>query len=419
MHLIGNCLPLIFFQKAKISTTDEQKKKYATTHVVLSTAESEILRVKSATLSRNLDNNNNSNSRKHLSDKSIDRSLHNRRLFKHQQAYKRSLTLSLFEQKWNILKEKYSQPGIGNENLRQFWLESDTNMKQQASSGSELLRLLVKIFWTAICMLESDYEHEFVLSIEIISQILDKIDLRTGIANKGQLLVHKNEFRTNLELYAFRINWPAYPGLQNLLMKGCTCPSPATVEATQKLLVELIPHCSQLNFIDPNSSSLHGLSGVAMNLLALLPTLLCNYERPSEMCVKAAQAYCKQIYEHIQHLEQQRGLKLQQVEIVDAVQIQKITKLEQLKNLAHVMNLYSTGQFGKDRVQWCKCVITYLSEYFEQCQAEEMMCQKSGGKHENKSGTTAVDNFYYSWILFLTELLDKSKWKLLFLGHFS
>jgi hypothetical protein len=132
--------------------------------------------------------------------------------------------------------------------------------------------------------------------VEIISQILDRIDLSTGTANNGQLLVHKNEFRTNLELFAFRINWPGFPGLQNLLLKGCTCPSTGAVEATQRLLVQLIPHCSKLNFIEPSVSeglSTHGLNGVALNLLALLPTLILNYERPSEMCIKAAQGYFK------------------------------------------------------------------------------------------------------------------------------
>jgi hypothetical protein len=139
----------------------------------------------------------------------------NSRLFKHQQAYSRSLSLCLFEQKWRVLRDKYSEPGVQRREKLRYFVET-----RAASTASELLRLLVKIFWTAICMLESDFEHEFVLATEIIGRVLGKIDLGTGIANKGQLLVHKNEFRTRLELYAFRINWPGYPGLQSLLMKG-------------------------------------------------------------------------------------------------------------------------------------------------------------------------------------------------------
>ncbi len=62
------------------------------------------------------------------------------------------------------------------------------------------------------------------------------------------------------------------------------------------------------------------------------------------------------------------------------------------------MNLYSNSQFGKDRVQWTKCVITYLSEYFEQCQLEEAP----------SSSSASSSSFYFNWITFLTELLDKS-----------
>jgi hypothetical protein len=58
------------------------------------------------------------------------------------------------------------------------------------------------------------------LAIEIIEQILSKIDLNSGVAANGQLLVHKNEFRTHLELFLFKINWVDFPGLQNLLLKG-------------------------------------------------------------------------------------------------------------------------------------------------------------------------------------------------------
>ena len=69
------------------------------------------------------------------------------------------------------------------------------------------------------------------------------------------------------------------------------------------------------------------------------------------------------------------------------------------------MNLYATNSFGKDRAQWTKCVITYLSEFFQQCLNEH-----SGGENEptataNKSSSHF---FYFNWIVFLTELLEKT-----------
>ena len=351
----------------------------------------DLIRAKSATLSRN---------QTALKKKSLDRCktiesantrLRSHMKFRHQQAYSQSLTLSLFEQKWQILQEKNNQLNTGGKSKITSYFEQFKSLKSRASNGSDNLRLLVQIFWTAICLLESDYEHEFLLSIEIISQILNKIDLSTGVASNGQLLVHKNEFRTHLELFAFRINWPGYPGLQNLLIKGCTCSSSNAIETTQRLLIQLIPHCSKLNFVDPHGDECNGLAGISMNLLALLPTMIYNYEQPTELCIGAAQLYYKVLCEKVSLVEQQqRGSKPQEPDRHS--RIQRSTKLEHLKNLAHVMNLYSTGNFGKDRAQWTKCVITYLSEYFQQCQCDE----------------TACTSFYFKWIVFLTELLDKS-----------
>lgn len=37
---------------------------------------------------------------------------------------------------------------------------------------------------------------------------------------------------------------------------------------------------------------------------------------------------------------------------------------EDLTNLATVMSLYSRGTFGKDSVQWTKCVIKYLLDVY-------------------------------------------------------
>jgi len=197
-------------------------------------------------------------------------------------------------------------------------------------------------------------------------------------------------------MFTFGINWSSYPGVQNLLLKGCTCPSSSlsTIESTQRILIKFIPYCFKLNFIDPrNGQKEHGLRSLAMNLLALLPTMIQHYEKPTDLCQEAAQAYLRVLKEQCQLIEsaQQRPVITGQ-----NIRIQyQGNQLEQLKNLSHVMNLYSSGMFGKDRVQWTKCVITYLSEYFQQCQYEE-------------AGTIVSAQFYFDWIVFLTELLDKS-----------
>ena len=314
--------------------------------------------------------------------------------YKHQIAYKKSLTLSLFNHKWQLLQERIGNSSINVNRVPKFlrYFNHMNKSHHAINTNMENLKILVQIFWTAICLLESDFEHEFVLAIEIIEQILDKIDLNTGLAQNGQLLIHKNEFRTHLEMFAFKINWPNFPGLQNLLMKGCISTNQTTLDATNRILVDLIPHCSKLNFVDPNGMSYNGLWGLSMNMIALLPTMIYNYESPNELCVKAAESYCKVIKEQIRILEEQQ--QKPQIAPQQYIGIQKLNKIENLKNLTHVMNLYLTNSFGKDRLQWTKCVITYLSEFFQLC------------KNETQD-TTNKTNFYLNWIVFLTELLDK------------
>jgi hypothetical protein len=63
-----------------------------------------------------------------------------------------------------------------------------------------------------------------------------------------------------------------------------------------------------------------------------------------------------------------------------------------------VLNSYINGKFVKDRLQWSKCVITYLSEYFTQ------FSQKQQATTHDASNL----NFHLKWIIFLTELLEKN-----------
>lgn len=70
------------------------------------------------------------------------------------------------------------------------------------------------------------------------------------------------------------------------------------------------------------------------------------------------------------------------------------------------MNLYSTNSFGKDRAQWTKCVITYLCEFFQQCLNEQS--SNNGADSLTDDSSSKSCNFYFNWIVFLTELLEKS-----------
>ena len=103
------------------------------------------------------------------------------------------------------------------------------------------------------------------------------------------------------------------------------------------------------------------------------------------------------------HQQQQQ----QHHQVKSMLNVQKSNKIEQLKCLVHVMNLYSTNSFGKDRSQWSKCVITYLSEFFQFCQNEQNGSSPTLQGTDEQSNSSTSNNFYFNWIVFLTELLDK------------
>ena len=71
-------------------------------------------------------------------------------------------------------------------------------------------------------------------------------------------------------------------------------------------------------------------------------------------------------------------------------------------NLTHVIGLYSSGSFGKDRSQWAKCVITYLSEWLcDEEKDDDTDADESGGRVSRRRA------LHLSWLVFLSELLTK------------
>lgn len=83
--------------------------------------------------------------------------------------------------------------------------------------------------------------------------------------------------------------------------------------------------------VDPSQSI-----AFPMNVIALLPYMLLNYEDANELCIRSA-------------------------ENIAQVSIEKSKKLE---NLGTVMNLYSRRTFSKESFQWTKCVVKYLYDTY-------------------------------------------------------
>merc|ERR1719334_688889 len=205
-------------------------------------------------------------------------------------------------------------------------LKSQTNLARSRSAQSlkvqdqtsqeDKMNILVQLFWICVAILESDYEHEFLLGLRLLDKVLSKLPL------------DRPDTREKVEKILTGLKWPSFPGLHSLLLKGCTHPN--TYEPTIALLSRLT---LQLDFpvVDPSLNL-----AFPMNVIALLPYLVMNYEDANDLCITSADNIAR-------------------------VSTEKSKKLE---NLSTVMTLYSRRTFSKESFQWTKCVVKYLYDTY-------------------------------------------------------
>lgn len=174
------------------------------------------------------------------------------------------------------------------------------------------MTILAQLFWLAVSLLESDYEHEFLLALRLLARVLHRLPL------------DRPDARDKVEKLQQQLKWTGYPGVHALLLKGCT--HSVTYEQTIALLSQMAPLLC-LPVCDPTQSC-----AFPMNVIALLPYMLLHYEDANEVCVRSA--------ENIAQVSSELGAKLE--------------------NLGTVMTLYSRKTFSKESFQWTKCVVKYL-----------------------------------------------------------
>ena len=177
--------------------------------------------------------------------------------------------------------------------------------------------LLVQFFMISVAMLETDYEHEFLLALRLMDKVLNNLQL------------DNKDCQEKIEKILIQSKWSNFQGVHTMLLKGVT--STITYEPTIMLLHRLTLHL-ELCIIDPSES----INSFPFNVMALLPYMLVNYNEPNSLCTKAAEQIAQWCTE-------------------------KSTKLD---NLATVMTLYSRRSFSKECFQWTKCVVKYLYDAY-------------------------------------------------------
>ncbi|XP_069669911.1 protein furry isoform X4 [Periplaneta americana] len=185
-----------------------------------------------------------------------------------------------------------------------------------SATQDDKMTILAQLFWLSVSLLESDYEHEFLLALRLLSRVLHRLPL------------DRPDARDKVEKLQAQLKWTAFPGVHALLLKGCT--SPNTYEPVVTLLSQFTP-LLDLPVVDPSQSL-----AFPMNVVALLPYMLLNYEDANELCIRSAENIAQASTE----------------------------KSKKLENLGTVMTLYSRRTFSKESFQWTKCVVKYLYDTY-------------------------------------------------------
>lgn len=219
----------------------------------------------------------------------------------------------------NDMKEMENRVGgnkYPNSNLSRSRSAQSLKLLGDSATQDDKMTILAQLFWLSVSLLESDYEHEFLLALRLLSRVLHRLPL------------DRPDARDKVEKLQQQLRWTSFPGVHALLLKGCT--SPNTYEPVVTLLSQFTP-LLDLPVVDPTQSL-----AFPMNVVSLLPYMLLNYEDANELCIRSA--------ENIAQVSAEKGKKLE--------------------NLGTVMTLYSRRTFSKESFQWTKCVVKYLYDSY-------------------------------------------------------
>lgn len=69
------------------------------------------------------------------------------------------------------------------------------------------MTILAQLFWLSVSLLESDYEHEFLLALRLLTRVLHRLPL------------DRPDARDKVEKLQQQLKWTSYPGVHALLLK--------------------------------------------------------------------------------------------------------------------------------------------------------------------------------------------------------
>lgn len=76
-----------------------------------------------------------------------------------------------------------------------------------SATQDDKMTILAQLFWLSVSLLESDYEHEFLLALRLLSRVLHRLPL------------DRPDARDKVEKLQTQLRWSSFPGVHALLLK--------------------------------------------------------------------------------------------------------------------------------------------------------------------------------------------------------
>uniref|UniRef100_A0A5K3EZC4 MOR2-PAG1_N domain-containing protein n=1 Tax=Mesocestoides corti TaxID=53468 RepID=A0A5K3EZC4_MESCO len=126
--------------------------------------------------------------------------------------------------------------------------------------------LLAGIFWIGVCLLDSDFEYEYLAGVRLLSRLLPSVCMSPTPASGNRKWTPQQQQQLHPDLHEHvtkilnRLKWTTlsgtddneYPGLLSLLVKGCS--STNLIDPACRLLVQITPIVKS-PIIDPNGAT--------------------------------------------------------------------------------------------------------------------------------------------------------------------
>ncbi|CAK9301993.1 unnamed protein product [Gordionus sp. m RMFG-2023] len=264
------------------------------------------------------------------------------------------------------------------------------------------IALVSRVYWLAVCLLESETEHEYVSGVRLLNLVFERLDYLAAEGRDGSVEKRRRLCQA-LEKLFFKLKWASFKGVYELVFKGFLLSSQFVTRSSSIITAnnneEMLNKPAVENWwLKLHINKLYEF-GLEESLLRLLSSMLqfpfrVFAEIPS-FCRATSYVGPTKTKNKRDIIDENRTFDLNEIE-TEAYKVLLILFLyllekydnsrddeltrnicrsitnycsffpgsESLRNLSVIVNLYEKKAFNKSCSHWIKCIINYLSEAF-------------------------------------------------------